>query len=236
MKCEKCGNEYNSQYYFTTPTVCRNCFDVMSPEEQENLRPQMYHYHGNESKFIGRVGFGKRFAAAFIDIVIYGAINLAVLFFMGYFKAVETMTNALQQNQGDPEMAKTAFTDFLDGQKNTLILTNLIPILYFSLELLIAASLGKLILGIVIGNDDRTKADMGSLLTRFLFKNISAILGLISLIAGLNFLMFNVSPLIMIAMLVGFFFILNKRRQAFHDMFSKTAVYNRSELVNDNKI
>ena len=34
MKCEKCGNEYPSTYFFAVPNVCKECFSKMSPEEQ----------------------------------------------------------------------------------------------------------------------------------------------------------------------------------------------------------
>ena len=34
MKCEKCGNEYPSDYYFKTETVCNECYDKLTPEEQ----------------------------------------------------------------------------------------------------------------------------------------------------------------------------------------------------------
>jgi uncharacterized protein YbjQ (UPF0145 family) len=44
MKCERCGNEYPSEYYFKTKTVCRECFDKLTPEEQERAKqpPQMH--------------------------------------------------------------------------------------------------------------------------------------------------------------------------------------------------
>lgn len=35
MKCERCGKEYPSEYYFKTENVCLNCYGAMSPEEQK---------------------------------------------------------------------------------------------------------------------------------------------------------------------------------------------------------
>jgi uncharacterized protein YbjQ (UPF0145 family) len=35
MKCERCGNEYPSEYYFKTETVCLDCFGKMGAEEQK---------------------------------------------------------------------------------------------------------------------------------------------------------------------------------------------------------
>ena len=34
MKCEKCGKEYPSDYYFKTETVCSQCYDTLTPEER----------------------------------------------------------------------------------------------------------------------------------------------------------------------------------------------------------
>jgi uncharacterized protein YbjQ (UPF0145 family) len=34
MKCEKCGKEFPSHYYFKTDTVCRECYEKLSPEEK----------------------------------------------------------------------------------------------------------------------------------------------------------------------------------------------------------
>lgn len=44
MKCERCGNEYPSEYYFKTKTICRECFDKLAPEEQQRVKqpPAMY--------------------------------------------------------------------------------------------------------------------------------------------------------------------------------------------------
>lgn len=41
MKCQKCGIEYPSRYYFKTRDICTKCYDQMSPEEQKvALAPQ----------------------------------------------------------------------------------------------------------------------------------------------------------------------------------------------------
>ena len=36
MKCEKCGQEYPSVYYFKTDKICIDCFNKMSPEDQKS--------------------------------------------------------------------------------------------------------------------------------------------------------------------------------------------------------
>ena len=34
MKCQRCGKEYPSDYYFAAGATCRECFAKMTPEEQ----------------------------------------------------------------------------------------------------------------------------------------------------------------------------------------------------------
>ncbi len=41
MKCERCGREYPSRYYFRTKTICTECFKKMNPEEQRaSMQPR----------------------------------------------------------------------------------------------------------------------------------------------------------------------------------------------------
>jgi len=35
MRCERCQREFPSPYHFRTRTICRECFDAMSPEERK---------------------------------------------------------------------------------------------------------------------------------------------------------------------------------------------------------
>jgi uncharacterized protein YbjQ (UPF0145 family) len=38
MKCDHCGKDFPSQYYFATKSVCRECFAKMTPEEKRLAR------------------------------------------------------------------------------------------------------------------------------------------------------------------------------------------------------
>ena len=229
MKCEKCGNDYPSQYYFATDTICRECYAKMTDEEKEEVKDRLLVFT-EESKYEKRVSFGRRFAATLIDVMIYAVINIAVLWYMGYFEAAKLMGEEIAAAGGDKELTKMAVDDFLSSQVSTLILGQMIPLLYYSLEIFIAASLGKLVMGLRIGNDDRTQADTGTLMTRYLIKNFAGIVGLIGLIAGLNFLLFNISPLIILILFIGYFFILGQKHQGLHDKLSKTALYMKEDI------
>jgi uncharacterized protein YbjQ (UPF0145 family) len=44
MRCERCGKEYPSRYYFKTRTICNECFAKLTPVEQvEARRPKGLH-------------------------------------------------------------------------------------------------------------------------------------------------------------------------------------------------
>lgn len=44
MKCERCGQEYPSSYYFRTKTICKECFEKLPLEEQDAAKkpPQIH--------------------------------------------------------------------------------------------------------------------------------------------------------------------------------------------------
>ena len=35
MKCERCGNDFPSRYYFKTDTICQSCWPGLTAEEQD---------------------------------------------------------------------------------------------------------------------------------------------------------------------------------------------------------
>ena len=44
MECEKCNKDYPSEHYLSTKTICRECYDKMSPDERRiALQPKEIH-------------------------------------------------------------------------------------------------------------------------------------------------------------------------------------------------
>jgi len=37
MRCERCGTDYPSEYYFKTRSICNQCYDKLSPEERKSV-------------------------------------------------------------------------------------------------------------------------------------------------------------------------------------------------------
>lgn len=37
MRCQKCGIDYPSDYYFKTRSICNSCFEKLSPDEKKSV-------------------------------------------------------------------------------------------------------------------------------------------------------------------------------------------------------
>jgi len=229
MKCEKCGNEYQTLYEFATPTICRYCYASMTEAEKEALKPSLINYT-QPNQFELRAGFGLRLAATLIDQIILIAIVVVLFYFSGFFRSIGDMINTIKDNPGSKDMIIQLQKEFMVENKVSFIFSQLIPLVYYSLELFAAASLGKIILGLRIGNEDKTVSNMTSLLTRYLTKNSAGIVMLLFYMTQLSILN-TLGSLIWLSLLVGYFFILALKRQGFHDMMSKTAIFKSKDLV-----
>lgn len=230
MKCEKCNNEYPSEAYFKAQGLCENCYQQMTPEEKQQVDAHLY-YHNQYYMQYGiqerRVGFGMRLGAAVIDGIIMYIITGIIYYFSGYSQELygylssadfQNITSLLDQVA---EISNKYFT--------TILFSQLISLFYYSLEIVLGASLGKLILGIQIADMNGAYADKSQLLLRYLYKHSGAIISLIALIPFLGLLgMF--SGLIGFLIFIGCFFVLGQKRQAFHDMWAGTAVFRKTDL------
>lgn len=221
MKCDVCGKDFTSQYYFATPNICKECFAKLPPEEQQMHIEAMQNIQFAEP-YPYRVGFGRRLGAALLDLFIYYVVFLAVFLFLGVYDQIEPLLdNALANPNVMQEIVSIV-----------LPLTLIISFIYYSMEIFIAATPGKLILGIQIASDDRKPASVGQLFTRFIVKRSSDVMNLLYLVTALM-VFSTLSSIVGLIILVGFFFVLAQRKQAFHDMLAKTAVYYRSELIDE---
>ncbi len=97
-------------------------------------------------------------------------------------------------------------------------------VLYELIEAFSAASPGKRILKIKIGNADGTAAGLNKLLGRYAIKNIALLFSVLA-----TFMKFGdsswVAGLLGLAVFVGCFFALGSAKQTLHDLIVKTAVY-----------
>jgi uncharacterized RDD family membrane protein YckC len=90
-------------------------------------------------------------------------------------------------------------------------------------------TLGKLILNIQIGNQDGTPTNQSKLMARFALKNISTLIGLISLAVMVSAIE-TIGSVLGFIVLIGCFFAIGDKKLALHDIIAKTAVFRKSEL------
>ncbi|OGU17813.1 MAG: hypothetical protein A2X61_06045 [Ignavibacteria bacterium GWB2_35_12] len=230
MKCEKCGNEYLSQSYFATPTVCNDCFNKLSEEEKQQLISQAYANYPID-QYAYRIGFGRRLAAYLIDWAFVNLLFVIAFFatglydeFKGYFYDMSDLMAFFQDQD-----------KMLEFTNSILPITFILTFMYYSLEVVLAATPGKIILGIQIANQDRTNASMLTLFMRFLLKHSNSILSLLAFVAAVKAFDF-VGSIFGLAFVVGCFFVLASKRQGFHDMLAKTAVFRKIEVLERNNI
>ncbi len=229
MKCEKCGNEYPTPYYFQTQTICRECFNKMTPEEQQSLSPQFLSYT-SVNPMEKRIGFAKRFGAGLIDVLIVFGISWTIQMVTGYNQASKELELAMKDAGQDVAVIMQVVTEFFTAQRNNLLLSTIVPMLYLSMEIFNGAAVGKMLLKLKIGGDDMTKPITSSLITRYLIKNITYLVTLI-VIFSKSPVGFAIVGLIGIISLGGYLFMLGQKRQAIHDMIAGTAIFNKADII-----
>lgn len=231
MKCEKCGNEYPTPYYFQTQTTCRECFNKMTPEEQQSLSSEFLNYT-SVNPMEKRIGFLKRFGAGLIDGLIVFGLSWVIQMLTGYNAASKEMELAIKDAGQDAALIMQIVTEFFTVQRNNLLLSTIVPMLYLSMEIFNGAALGKMLLKLKIGADDLTNPITSSLITRYLIKNITYLVLLI-IIFSKSPIGFAIVALIGVLSLCSYLFMLGQKRQAIHDMIAGTAVYNKVDIVVD---
>lgn len=234
MKCNKCQNEYPSQDYFKVNGLCNSCYEQMSEDEKIQLeidRRQFEERRRERMVLDYRVGFGKRFGAFLLDSIVIGFINMIILGATGLFSEMQSLFASA--NTSDPQFwANFAVQTeaIMNEYLFTFIFVSFIGLFYMSLEIILGASVGKLILGLQITKENGVIADKGVLATRYVVKNVSSILGLLAYIPVLGFVFSALSSITGFIIFIGFFFIFGESKMCLHDKLAKTAVFRKKDL------
>jgi uncharacterized RDD family membrane protein YckC len=174
-----------------------------------------------------RVGFGLRFLASLIDLVI--VIGIALLAGGAVASLVpDVVARKLAEATADPRAASAA--GMISKWITISVAIGLISPLYSLTEALFGWTLGKLVLGIRIVTDAGTVAPKGRLVTRYLVKGSASLLGLLGMFTGMRALDI-VSGVVGLAILIGFLLVLGKSRQGLHDKLAGTAVLRKSDIA-----
>lgn len=169
-----------------------------------------------------------RLGAWLIDCVI-----VAILAFLGGSTIGGMLgagAGAAMSGGSSDQMKGMAMGGFVGAMLGVVVAATIIGLVYNLIEGFTGWTLGKLMLGIQVGDQSGTKASMGQLLGRYALKNCSFILTILSVATGVTLLK-TIGNLGGLAIFIGCFFVLSGSRQAFHDMIAKTAVYKRSQLT-----
>ncbi|SDC21748.1 RDD family protein [Williamwhitmania taraxaci] len=172
-----------------------------------------------------RVGFGIRLGAYLIDLVIAGILaSILSIVFAGLFATIGAgVGNASGEEYG---AAAGGIVGFIAGLTAGFMVA--VP-LYFLMEAFLGYTLGKLILGIAIAKEDGTKGDIKDFFLRYAIKNSGTLLALLGLLT-LSFIG-TLGTIASLAIFVGCFFVLADKKQSFHDMLSKTAVFKKEDIA-----
>ncbi|PKL78154.1 MAG: hypothetical protein CVV25_12545 [Ignavibacteriae bacterium HGW-Ignavibacteriae-4] len=185
-------------------------------EHDEYMRSQF----GEDYELGYRVGFGRRLGAFIIDFIFNSIIGFIVMLATGVFSEILLIENPLN-----------------NIDKITLIIQDssmiavVIGLIYYSMEVLLGASIGKMLLGIKIASSDRSEASTSQLLNRYLLKHSNSILSVLGILLSIHLLQ-GLSSIIIVIIIIGFFFTLGSKRQALHDMLTNTAVYYKDNIKN----
>ncbi len=168
-----------------------------------------------------RVGFLTRAGAAILDgiaILILGSI-VGVLF-------GGALAASLNSGNSDTAVLVGAIGTFFGA----IIGIWLISFLNLLLEGFTGTSLGKIIVGIKIGNDKGIRAHVGQLWLRSGVKNIAIVCALLSILSHSKSFG-QLGSILGLVVFLGFFATLGSDKKALHDWIAQTAVYHKKDLV-----
>ena len=170
-----------------------------------------------------RIGFGKRLGALLLDCVIVAVLVVVLGGMVGGMLGL-TAGSVMGASGGGDAASGAMGGAMLGSIMGMSAAAAVIGLAYFLLEGFTGYTVGKLLLGIRIANEDGTQAAVPTLLSRWAVKNINFLLTVVATITGISALT-TLGKLGGLVVFVGCFMALGMSRQALHDRILKTAVY-----------
>jgi len=201
----------------------------LAPSEYPHLHPPTHTLHPHTRMDVHvlsqRIGFSPRLGAALLDFLFMTVTSLILSLIV---PANEYMS--LFSELGGGNSALGAGAALFSALVTAGIVVNLVRLAYYSLEIIVGQSVGKMIMNIRIAGVDGEKASTGSLFVRYLWKHGPEILSLFVYfgIAAFGFL----SVLWTIVVFIGLFWAMGKDGMALHDRVAKTAIYPKDAVGN----
>jgi len=195
-----------------------------SPEYIEMMKQ----YYGEDYELGYRVGFWKRVGSHIIDMIFIIIASMFVFMNNDGFKDLISKFSDGSFDYFDTKVQE----EFAQVNLEVIPIITLIKFFYFATEIFMAKSVGKMIMGLEIGNQDRSKADLTQLLIRYFTKHSETVLYLLFVVTSLS-LFSSISNIIGFVILFGFLMVLRRERQALHDNVAKTAVFSKEAIKNN---
>lgn len=203
-------------------------------EQYQNMMPDYSNQDDADQQNIYlRVGFGRRFGAWLIDGISLAALSVVMIMTLdsfGYFSQNGIdFKSFMDFSLSNFEKMQTQMEEF-----SMLILpfSVIISLLYYSMEIFLGASLGKILLNIKIANENRTDADLQKLLIRYLTKHSNLVMSLLYVITTLLILN-QLGSIFGLVIFLGSFAVLGYQKKALHDYIAGTAVYYKDEITDE---
>jgi hypothetical protein len=170
-----------------------------------------------------RIAFGSRLGALIIDFIIISTIA----FIMGMMGLAGGGVLGAATGAVVGDSANDALGGGLIGAIMGFVAGALLAsFIYSLLEAFTGLTVGKLLLGIRVKNEDGTEGNTSLYLKRWAIKNINTLCGIAALVTGISFLS-SIGGLCGLIIFIGCFFALGEKRQALHDTLAKTAVFRK---------
>ena len=180
-----------------------------------------------------RIGFGPRLGAFVIDIVFVWILSSIIS------AIVPTFLADMAKNQIDTTISSNPMiAGFYNSQMIAMMISatrialivNVARLIYFSTEIFLGASVGKMLLGLKIVSADGGDASTGVLLGRYLLKHIGKVCTVLALLCIP--VVFNAfGSLFGFVIFIGCFFAAGDRHQTIHDMLCQTIVVKKGVNV-----
>lgn len=173
-----------------------------------------------------RIAFGKRLGAYILDSILNSIGGVILGLIAGATLAAYFFDDIAVKMDGDD--IGGIIIGVIGGMLGVVAGMLITATLNILLEAFTGQSIGKMILGIINRNENSSVANTGTLILRAGIKHISTTMFVLFLITGESFLI-GIGQFAGFIVFIGFFFILGEKKQGFHDMISKTAVYDKRD-------
>lgn len=180
----------------------------------------------NMNMYDERVGFGRRFGAYMLDLLIALVFGGFIATFVGADLAQTFYAAELGEANTSLEMFAGSDMNMEEFMLKTFgysAAVSLLVIVFFIMEGALGQSPGKMVLQLINANPDGAKADPAKLWMRAALKYGSTLLSLVGGVVGMSFIG-TIGSIWSLVIFVGFFFAFSDKKQTIHDMIAKTVV------------